>query len=259
MLTGAASTVTYPGQCVGAARGDGVARGYITIDSVFTCTTQTPAELLTGYNDILDDRNILMGEFYLVDPSTDQAVGIPAVQIESNPAAPANQYTFYGVYNGFNASDGREPLPTNWRASVENNSSEVIVWRDAKVASQPRACAAAPTYGSLPIGDTAGVGAFGTESSFFPITGGTLIAPNVTQRIPVASTPFTGLPADKLGSMNFSFNHSGGSGPVADLTAAGSYVIILRAPENNGVFNLAVPAQALDTGLGANHSHPRQF
>lgn len=259
MLTGLASTVTYPGQCVGAARGDGVARGYITIDSVVQCTSQTPANLLTGYADAIDHRNILLGEFYLVDPSTDQAVGIPAVQVESNFVVPANQYSFYGAYNGFNANDRREPLPTNWRASVENNSSEVLVWRDPKVASQPRACGAAPTYGALPIGDTSGVSAFGTESSFFPITGGTLIAPNVTQRIPVASTPFTGLPSVKLGSMNFSFNHSGGGGPAADPAAAGSYVIVLRAPENNGVFNLAVPATALDTGLGANHFHPRQF
>lgn len=259
MLTGQASSVSYPGQCVGSSRGDNVARGYITIDSIVACTTRTPVD----YDFELDHRNILAGEFYLVDPSIDSAVAIPAVQIESTPGGGGNGvYTFYGAYNGFDGSDGREPLPTTWRASVENQSSEMLVWRDPKVPGAPRACAGAPVYGALPIGDNSGISAFGTAASFHPITGGSAIAPNVSQRIPVSSTPFTGLPDGKLGSMNLSFNHAipaAGGQPTADPAAASSYVIILRRPEGSGVFDIAVPAAALDTGRQATHAHPRQF
>lgn len=261
MLIGG-SPASVPGFCAGTNRGDNIARGYITVDTFNSCIpTAFPSDVV--YPQLITNQNVLHGDFFLVNPSTQLMVGAPAVAVEANigqPPAPG-AYTFYSRNNGFNASDAREPLPTTWRAGVENGSSELLVWRDPKVNTGLRNCAVAPAYGSLPIGDARGTTAYGTDTEPYGITANTGVAPDVSQRIAVSATPLTGLPAadTKLGWLNLSFNHgiAQASGqPVADPAAAQSWVITLRRPEGSGLFNLAVPATAMDTGLQANHNHP---
>lgn len=262
MLTGQASTGLYPGQCVGAARGDNVARGYITIDTVTQCTSSVPGS--AGYfAGVISFQNVLVGEYFLVNSGANVQFSGQATAIEADTSSvlPPGQYTFYGSRNNFDASDRREVLPTTWQADVERNGSELIVWRDPKVASQPRACGSAPTYGSLPIGDAGGTGTFDTVTVATGITGNTAIAPDATQRVNVAPTPLTGLPAaGKLGWLYLSFNHAvpaAGGRPTADPAAAQSLVLVLRRPEGAPTpYQVAIPATPLDTGLRASHNHP---
>lgn len=260
MLTGQASTGLYAGQCVGSNRGDAVARGYITVDTINQCTRLVPGS--AGYTQsVITYQNTLAGEYFLVNAGTNVQFAGQAVAIEANisgPVAPGT-YTFYAARNAFDGSDGREVLPTTWKADVDRSGTELIVWRDPKVASQPRACGAAATYGSLPIGDLGGTGGFNTITTPFRITN-TGIAPDVSQRLVVAPTPLTGLPATgKLGWLGLSFNHgipAAAGLPTADPAAAQSYVVVLRQPEGQSVYQLTVPGTPQDTGRSARHGHP---
>lgn len=263
MLTGQASTGLYTGQCVGSSRGDGIARGYITVDTINQCTRLVPGN--PNYTQgIITYQNTLAGEYFLVNSGTNVQFAGQAVAIEANingPVAPGT-YTFYAGRNAFDGSDGREVLPTTWKVDVDRSGTELIVWRDPKLSSQPHACGAAPTYGSLPIGDSGGTGGFNTITTPFRITN-TGIAPEVTQRLPVAPTPLTGLPAaGKLGWLGLSFNHgipAAAGLPTADPAAAQSYVIVLRQPEGLPVYQLTVPGTPQDVGRNAVHSHPFFF
>jgi hypothetical protein len=262
MLTGQASTGLYAGQCVGTARGDNVARGYITVDTLTQCTNLVPGN--AGYfTGVIAYQNALAAEYFLVNSANNLQYAGQAAAIETGfpGASTPGTYTFYASVNNFLGTDEREVLPTTWMADVERVGSELIVWRDPKIASQPHACGAAPTYGSLPIGDNRGTGAFDSISSPFSITGNTAIAPNVSQRFNVAAPPLTGLPAaGKLGWLYLSFNHAipaAGGLPAADPAAAQSTVLVLRRPEGlPATYHVAIPATPLDTGRSASHGHP---
>lgn len=114
-----------------------VARGYVTVDVVNRCSGLTPAD--EGYFDagglgVASNRNVLTGDYFLVDESVAQ--GEPAVHIEAYPEkfAPGD-YTFYKRYVGGTAADAREPLGTQYSfrhlvGGAFDGSTRVIVWRD---------------------------------------------------------------------------------------------------------------------------------
>lgn len=128
-------------RCAGRAFGDGVARGYVTVDVARRCSSLTPAD--PGYfgpDGVAAHDNVLWGDFYYVYPYGDAAQGENLVRIESFPGrfGPGSR-TFYGRYVGSSGADGREPLPTNWsvriiNGGVFNGGTEVIAWRDPGVA-----------------------------------------------------------------------------------------------------------------------------
>lgn len=145
--------VTFPGfdgDCAGRNHGDDVARGYITLDVVLTCSVQFPSS--PGYfGTIAGFDNVLWGDVLYVEPRRDRAYGSPAAHIEAAPAGTfqPGDYTFYGRYVGFDASDRREPLATTFalpfvRGGGFNGGTDVISWRDSKQVTSPISCGPTP-------------------------------------------------------------------------------------------------------------------
>ena len=125
---------------------DGVATGYITIDAVNDCSLLFPGNpgyFADGGTGIASNRNVLWGDYFLVDPINNFAQGDSLVHIEAMDSVQAGfwtpgDYTFYGRYVSFDASDNREPLATVWASryfagtiGAFNDDSDIICWRDS--------------------------------------------------------------------------------------------------------------------------------
>ena len=170
MLTGHASTTEFPGRCVGTNAGDNVARGYLTIDTVDSCSGSGIPGSIPGYftwdqagPGPMTNQNVLLGDYMLIDPTQHVLIMNNATSIEASPGigntgfdpgsplttTPGN-YTFYGRFNAWNAADRREPLATSWVLEGDNGNGSAIVWRDPKVTPASFVCGAgAPTYAPL--------------------------------------------------------------------------------------------------------------
>ena len=101
-LTGRASPV-LDGRCGGRDLGDGVARGFITIDVTTQCTDLMPG--MEGYfGGVAHNRNQLTGRFQLVHPSTRTAHSLTAVHLEASHTGShlegPQPYTFYSRLTG---------------------------------------------------------------------------------------------------------------------------------------------------------------
>lgn len=199
-------------QCWGATYGDAIARGYVTIDSVVVCTLLTPADV--GYfGGVADDRNILWGDFTILDQAQQSAETATLVHVESCsipavgngagncPFVPGD-YTFYGRYVAATAADHREPLPTTfasrYRVKNQDKGTDLLVWRDSKTAPSGangrRACGTKPAW--FPLSQTDVVAFDQTENpsdlcflpdNVSPVIGGTQSCfPLSTQRIHVS-------------------------------------------------------------------------
>lgn len=253
VLTGAASTVYAPGQCLGVAQGDAVARGYITIDSVNSCDPRTPAD--PGYTSVADGRNLLSGDFLLADPSTGQMQYESAVAVEAtfNTIA-AGQYTFYGRHVGWTGEDRREPLAGAWVVQGDTGTTRAVVWRDTKAASVAAfACGTTPT--PSPLGQE-GLVHFEASSRVSPPAAVTP-APLNTQ-VSAFTTANWGIPATvKTGFVyaNLHTTVAGNANPAEDPAAAQSHVIILRTPKAGG-FSTGAVATPMDNAGQARHSTP---
>jgi hypothetical protein len=148
--TGGASQDFFGGNCGARVFGDGVARGYVTIDDM---STQTQANHLeptyTVAGNGLGTRNILMGEYVIVDPATSQVVAENAVAIEANNSLPPGP-SFYARFRGNDGQDRREALPTAWAGRYSAGRTDLAYWRDPGVAVAPFPCGGSPA--GLPNG-----------------------------------------------------------------------------------------------------------
>lgn len=146
------------GLCWAFNHGDGMARGYVTIDNVLECSNALPTD--PGYPVFaLNLENVLEGGFEFRDPLNNFAQGGRAVAIESNSTfefVPGDA-TFLGRYHASVANDQLEPLPPSWRVEFDNSASpdspgaELIVWRGAPP-TNPRPCGQFPFW--FPLGET---------------------------------------------------------------------------------------------------------
>jgi hypothetical protein len=180
------------GGCLGAAYGDNVARGYITVDSVTQCNLLFPSSATYFSGGIADTRNILWGDYFYVNDAQNFAQGETLVHVEScntppfNPANPAifigfvgnggrdplggpwcpfttGEYTFYGRYAAVAGQDQREPLSTTFatrfiNGGVFDGGTDLIVWRDAKTiptgVNGPYECGAVNRPAWFPLNQT---------------------------------------------------------------------------------------------------------
>ncbi len=160
-LTGQFSSVL--GGCAGLNVGDGLARGFVTVDTVNNCTDRSPAD--AGYfgpggSGDATNQNVLYGDYQYVDASTGKAEGDSLVSIKTNTTDPntttSGQYTFYGTYDAFTAADNRQPLATTFAArytkdtTVFTQGTSLTVWRDQKLAQGPFTCGTNPAW--YPLG-----------------------------------------------------------------------------------------------------------
>jgi hypothetical protein len=155
--TGRASVEYLGGQCGGRNYGDGIARGYITMDTVNNCTPRKPGE--TGYfnpggSGDATNQNVMLGDYVIVDRPRGRFLAESAVHIEASFFDPlvttAGNPTFYGRLIGNSAADNREPLPTAWAARYASARTEVDYWRDPGAVVAPFACGTTPA--PFPLG-----------------------------------------------------------------------------------------------------------
>jgi hypothetical protein len=150
------------GQCFGAPRGNELAVGYITFDNVDECNFllhEDPSYWGTG--GVVNDRNVLWGDFFLVDPAGALAQSESLVSIEASPFLEAggggpNQvvpdgvgYTFYGRFVAGTGIDHREPLATTFATRYLNGGpftggTDLLVWRDTGFTQEPFRCGLTP-------------------------------------------------------------------------------------------------------------------
>ncbi len=138
---------TSGGTCSGSPRGDGIARGYVTVDTVSACSALTSLPNAAGYfgaGGIVTDQNVLLGDFMPVHVANNFANGETAVHVESD-AALAGTPTFYARFTGATGDDHRERLFPAGVVSVKGNRrqatrSDAIVWRDPGVPTAPFPC-----------------------------------------------------------------------------------------------------------------------
>jgi hypothetical protein len=113
ILTGGPSSI-YGGRCGGYDYGDGIARGYVTVDNVLDCTLLTPCD--NGYFTVYPQNpppglvgyylNALWGDWYMIDYANDFAQGDTLVHVQSfYPEWP------YVLYGGVGTESPRLPTP----------------------------------------------------------------------------------------------------------------------------------------------------
>jgi hypothetical protein len=178
--TGQSSNID--GKCWGAAHGDQIARGYVTVDTLTQCTLSTPADPAYFASGVADTRNILWGDVIYLNPGQNTAQGETLVHIEAcdqgfsqyRPGISAggggacpftnSDYTFYGRYATLAGKDSREPLATTFAARYQGASkTDLLVWRDTKTTPAKVTCGATrPSW--FPLADT-DVVAFDTEEN----------------------------------------------------------------------------------------------
>lgn len=159
-----------PGRCASVARGDSIARGFVTVDNAMRCSVAFPSspgyftgpdQVASDVNVIQDGRpdsvNVLWGEYALIDRAGNASVGGAMTTIQASPSDPLTATpdpptampTFYGRFVGWNAADHREPLPDRWQARFAAGAdglagvTELLVWRDPGVAVESFACGGA--------------------------------------------------------------------------------------------------------------------
>jgi len=152
-LTGLASPV-LGNLCAGRPLGDNIARGYVTVDTVNNCTLRFPGD--TGYfgaggTGDATNQNVLWGDYFYVNSAQNYASGDTLVAIEASATNPqtsvAGQYTFYGRYVAWLATDNREPLSANFAVrfitgGAFTGGTDLLVWRDSKVNQAAFTCPA---------------------------------------------------------------------------------------------------------------------
>lgn len=254
MLTGLASTVAFPGQCVGFNNGDNVARGYLTIDTTTQCTTSTPAT--PGYFStfIASGQNTQVAEYMLIDRSTNQLTIDNGVAIEASFSDAAvntvGEYTFYSRLVGSDASDRRETLASTWGVQGDNHSGKVLVWRDVKAAPAAFACNSTPSY--APLGQEQLV--FLTPDSE-PTISTTPGVGRATQITPMTAAALGAPAAAKQGwtYMNLNTTLGGVTIPTEDPAAAQSYITVIRTLEDTSRATTSSMAVQLESAMESSH------
>lgn len=195
--------------CAGQAYGDGIARGYITVDVVDECSGVegfnpffTPANESWPYFadggdpsgiGIIDNR--LWGDIVYVDFNNNSAQGSEAVSLWADAAVFSGgpEFTFYGRFSSFDSRDDRVPLPRLWDQRFLNGGpfaggADLLIYRDSAVGVEFATCGMQPSW--FPLDSTAF--ALSEEGDDF-VDLGTGASPLITQRVPVSSF---GIPYD---------------------------------------------------------------
>jgi hypothetical protein len=271
-LTGKPSAL-LGGLCAGRNLGDNIARGYITIDAVNNCTLRLPSDPAYFNNDLTDD-NTLWGDYIYVDASQGTAAGGPLVHVEASltdaRTTTSGQYTFYGRYVGWNATDHREPLSTVFAVRYANGGAfsggtSLVVWRDSKVNQSPFACPVVagvrPTW--YPLGQE-GIVIFDEQENpnvpaSFPFSPqppqqGIIPFSAEAQRTQVGGADFP-VPFD-FGWLYLNLNTtiSGNPNPPIDTAAAQAWVFAIM--DASGRFSVGFNAVQLDSACAAVHFVP---
>jgi hypothetical protein len=259
------------GGCAGLDHGDRVMRGYVTVDTVSNCTLRFPGDIGyfgSGGTGDATDQNVLWGDYFYIFETQQAAVGETLVHIEASATNPETsvpgQYTFYGRYVNWQATDNREPLATDFAARFLlggpfDGGTDLIVWRDSKVDQGVFACGTTPPW--YPLGQEQIV-IFDEQENpglvqTFPVSpqprNPSLVPfPAETQRTPVGGTS---LPVPyRFGWLYLNLNTTvpaAGPNPPEDPAAAQGWVTTVMSA--NGRFSVGYDAVHLDSACTAMH------
>ncbi len=175
------------------------------------------------------------------------------------------EYTFYGRYVAWTAADNREPLATNFatrflNGGAFNGGTDLLVWRDAKVAQGAFKCGTLPSW--YPLGQEQIVIFDEQENPEQPETlpvspqppGDAIIPfPSEASRTEVGGTELPVTPA--FGWLYLNLNTSvlaAGANPPEDPAAAQAWVTTQMDAE--GRFSVGYDAIKLDSACNASHA-----
>lgn len=214
--TGQSSSL-FANQCVASPRSDGIARGYITIDAVNSCTQLNPAS--AGYNTVITGQPVFSGSYATINRSQSSEFGGHLVSVESTFSADgsfgtpfnAGDRTFYGSYNTLTAVDQREPLGSVWHArfingGALNHQTAITVWRDPGRSVMPFTCGGA-LPAPFPLAVAPGAVAAFNEQEGAVVATATNQFPLATQRVATST-----LSANFAGALYLNLNLPGGPG-----------------------------------------------
>lgn len=156
-------------RCLGSNRGDVVARGYLTFDSISRCDTSFPGDpgyFAAGGTGIANNSNTLWGDYVIHKAGQNDVEPLSLVHVEAGNLPAGTLYTFYGsLPSATGGIDQREPLGEIWGAANWSGdptwlyvpglaTTELVVWRDP-TASPPTAaqgftCGVGPDWDPLP-------------------------------------------------------------------------------------------------------------
>jgi hypothetical protein len=273
ILTGRQSPVN--GTCGGTNYGDNIARGYVTVDTVNSCSQLFPSDVGyfgNGGGGVATNQNVLWGDYFYVNPGENFAQGETLVHIEAAPGSGVRgtygpifvpgDYTFYGRYVNGTAADNREPLSTTFASRYVTGGgftggTSLVVWRDSKF--PPGAtCAAGPNYGELFEQQIVVFDEF--ENPLTVVTGGPSGEPtpgaqctfcDEAQRVDVGGSDGITTNAD-FGWLYLNLNHA----TTRDVTLGPGYINIAQAwvttvMDAEGRFSVGFDAIQLDNALTA--------
>ena len=270
-LTGKASPL-LGGLCSGRSLGDNVARGYLTVDTVNNCTLRVVSDSAYFSNDITF-QNVLWGDYNYINVSQDTGTGGALVHVEASLTDPATttagRYTFYGRYNGWNASDHREPLATTFAGRFLNGggfggNTTFVVWRDSKTGQNAFTCPATTGRPSwFPLGEE-GIDIFDEQeqvsvpltSRFSPVPPGFSIAPfpAEAQRTqingPDLPVPFS------FGWIFLDLNTTVTGNPNPPFDPAAAQAWLIYDMDAGGHFSTGFEGIRLDSACAPNHTVP---
>ncbi|HEX3530213.1 MAG TPA: hypothetical protein VH988_24395 [Thermoanaerobaculia bacterium] len=268
------------GGCSGAAYGDNIARGYITVDTVNSCNLSFPSD--AGYfTTLATNQNVLWGDFFWINPGQNFATGTTLVHIEACPTPSvgngaghcpfsfaAGNYTFYGRYNSVAGQDQREPLATTFASRYINGGTfsggtDLIVWRDSKTrpvgANGTHSCSTVPSW--FPLNQSDVVSFDETENptnlcfqsdNVSPPTGGTQTCfPLETQRVHLAGGNVIGAdpgPPAPFGWIYLNLNQTLASG---DPYPGRAQAWVITSMSASGLYEVGYDAIALDNATSS--------
>ncbi len=273
-LTGQNSAVL--GGCAGRNIGDGLMRGYVTIDTVNSCSLLLPTD--PGYiSTVLTYQNVIWGTFLTVDRASKRSYIGSLVSVDASFADPevtvAGEYTFYGRLAAWTAVDRRQPLATTFAARFFNtagggypSSTSLLVWRDPKVSQGAFACGTNPPW--YPLGQEAIVVFDEQEQAevaevdpVAPVTPGAVLTPfpAAAQKVKIGSAEFPVGFERGFVYLNLNTSVVGSPNPPEDPTAAQAWVEVVYEDKDPGAYGVrghtstVTPASAIDSATDASH------
>lgn len=255
--TGQPNADYFAGQCGAMNYGDGIARGYVTMDVTNQCTADVPGSpgyFSAGGGGVAGNRNIIRGDYAIIDAANrrnliDNAVAIEADGLNPVTVAGPNKQTFYGRLIGYGAIDNREPLPTAWASKVTLNRTDIDYWRDPGVPLAPFTCGTAPA--GMPSGQQQ-LAQFNSSGAITAAPGGNPFA------FVSGSTAGTALPiTEPLGWLFANLNLGAPSGPYGAIRQSWmSFRLAPQALPANSASALVPGIQLGNAATGSNPSVP---
>lgn len=144
-MSGRAAADTFGGLCGGRNVGDGLARGFITIDTVNNCTNRKPNDpgyFIQGGTGDATNQNVMVADYHIFDAANRRLLSESAVHLQALSTVPLGSTTFFS-FAGTNGGDQREPLPSEFRGKFANARTTLLYWRQPASIPTTFACGGA--------------------------------------------------------------------------------------------------------------------